>query len=122
MSNALFALLGSLAPVQGLLKRFGAAAARLPRTPAASALDARQAALQVSASTAAPACASRSRIGARAGTHVKGGASMPLRVVRVVDTSHASHSGRMVISGRMADVCAELDRMVERESSLRLGV
>ena len=35
----------------------------------------------------------------------------PLRVVRVLDTSNSAGAGRMVISGRMADVCAELDRL-----------
>ncbi len=41
----------------------------------------------------------------------------PLRVVRVVDGRHAcAGAGRMVISGRMADVCAELDRLVELET------
>jgi hypothetical protein len=36
----------------------------------------------------------------------------PLRVVRT-----AQHSaGRMVISGRMADVCAELDRLIALEN------
>ena len=39
----------------------------------------------------------------------------PLRVVRVVEP-HDSGAGRMVISGRMADVCAELDRLAELES------
>ena len=40
----------------------------------------------------------------------------PLRVVRVVDACHAPASaGRMVISGRMADVCAELDRLAALE-------
>jgi hypothetical protein len=34
----------------------------------------------------------------------------PLRVVRVKD-SNPQLAGRMVISGRMADVCAELDRL-----------
>ena len=34
----------------------------------------------------------------------------PLRVIRVKDGS-PQLAGRMVISGRMADVCAELDRM-----------
>jgi hypothetical protein len=34
----------------------------------------------------------------------------PLRVTRVKD-SNPQLAGRMVISGRMADVCAELDRM-----------
>ena len=42
----------------------------------------------------------------------------PLRVVRVVDADQTrSNIGRIVISGCMADVCAELDRMVQRESA-----
>lgn len=42
----------------------------------------------------------------------------PLRVVRVVDADQKrSNIGRIVISGCMADVCAELDRMVQRESA-----
>jgi hypothetical protein len=41
----------------------------------------------------------------------------PLRVVRVVDGCQAPASaGRMVISGRMADVCAELDRLAAIEA------
>jgi hypothetical protein len=41
----------------------------------------------------------------------------PLRVVRVVDACHAPASaGRMVISGRMADVCAELERLAALEA------
>jgi len=44
---------------------------------------------------------------------------MPLRVVRVIESGMPrSSAGRLVISGRMADVCAELDRLVERESAL----
>jgi len=43
----------------------------------------------------------------------------PLRVVRVVEAGQARASvGRMVISGRMADVCAELDRLAAREAAL----
>ncbi len=42
----------------------------------------------------------------------------PLRVLRVLDAGHApSSAGRMVISGRMADVCAELDRLVALEAA-----
>lgn len=42
----------------------------------------------------------------------------PLRVVRVVDAAHSPASaGRMVISGRMADVCAELDRLAALEAA-----
>ncbi len=47
------------------------------------------------------------------------GRGMPLRVVRVVEAGQTRASvGRMVISGRMADVCAELDRLADREAAL----
>ena len=36
----------------------------------------------------------------------------PLRIVRILEVDQApSNVGRMIISGRMADVCAELDRL-----------
>jgi hypothetical protein len=42
----------------------------------------------------------------------------PLRIVRVVETGQPrSAVGRMVISGRMADVCAELDRLAACEAA-----
>lgn len=42
----------------------------------------------------------------------------PLRVLRVVDAAHGpATAGRMVISGRMADVCAELDRLAAAEAA-----
>ncbi|WP_294768185.1 hypothetical protein [uncultured Rhodoferax sp.] len=42
----------------------------------------------------------------------------PLRVVRVVESGQARTAvGRMVISGRMADVCAELDRLAASEAA-----
>ena len=42
----------------------------------------------------------------------------PLRVLRVVDSCHTPASaGRMVISGRMADVCAELERLAALEAN-----
>lgn len=41
-----------------------------------------------------------------------------LRVVRIVEAGQAPDNGeRMVIAGRMFDVCAELDRLAARESS-----
>ncbi|MGV0960543.1 MAG: hypothetical protein ACOYB1_11975 [Limnohabitans sp.] len=41
-----------------------------------------------------------------------------LRVLRVSENGPRSDcAGRMVISGRMADVCAELDRMVALEAA-----
>ena len=45
--------------------------------------------------------------------------AMPLRVVRILEKGQPrSCTGRLVISGRMADVCAELDRLVAREATL----
>ena len=41
-----------------------------------------------------------------------------LKVVREHDTAVSpTCAGRMTISGRMADVCAELDRMAQRETA-----
>jgi len=41
----------------------------------------------------------------------------PLRVLRVVEgRAGGVCAGRMVISGRMADVCAEIDRLAELET------
>ena len=41
----------------------------------------------------------------------------PLRVVRVMEAGQIpSQAGRMVISGHMADVCAELERLAEHEA------
>jgi hypothetical protein len=50
------------------------------------------------------------------GAAAKDALRRPLRVVRVLDGQQGHRSsGRMVISGRMADVCAELDRLVACE-------
>ena len=41
-----------------------------------------------------------------------------LRVMRVLEAGQSPASvGRMVVSGRMADVCAELDRLAAREAA-----
>jgi hypothetical protein len=43
--------------------------------------------------------------------------ALPLRVARVMEAQQSrQNAGRMVISGRMADVCAELDRLAELEN------
>ncbi len=45
-----------------------------------------------------------------------------LKVVREFEAGISpSCAGRMVISGRMADVCAELDRMAQREATSALA-
>lgn len=52
-------------------------------------------------------------------SHENSNQHKPLRVVRVLEAGEAQSSvGRMVISGRMADVCAELDRLAAREAAL----
>jgi hypothetical protein len=59
----------------------------------------------------------QSRIVATPGSVRSMTAHRPLRVVRIVDTGQSSNgTGRMVISGRLADVCAELDRLAAREA------
>ena len=68
----------------------------VPRTPDASSADTCMAATQARDSLSPPPT--------RRPT--------PLRVVRIVEgRQNAQYAGRMVISGRMADVCAELERM-----------
>ena len=63
----------------------------------------------VRAATAMPTAVSRARPRA---------AVRPLRVVRVIERGQSrSDVGRMVISGRMADVCDELDRLAAREAA-----
>jgi hypothetical protein len=43
--------------------------------------------------------------------------SIPLKVMRLMEKqSSPLNAGRMVMSGRFADVCAELDRLTERQS------
>lgn len=44
-------------------------------------------------------------------------ARRPLRVVRVVEGGAPASAGRMFMSGRMADVCAELDRLAALEAA-----
>jgi hypothetical protein len=61
-----------------------------------------------------PAASEASRAPAPAAT---ARAVTPLRVVRVVEPSAPrAVAGRMVISGRLADVCAELDRLAALEA------
>ncbi|MDB5932458.1 MAG: hypothetical protein JWR60_4165 [Polaromonas sp.] len=58
----------------------------------------------------------REMLGVRPGSAALGAA--PLRVVREADSSlGAECAGRMVMSGRMADVCAELERMTQRAAA-----
>ena len=91
-----------------------------------SALQRKAATLSLTGTTPArvhPAHAQRmARPLARPSTHRPASLTTPprpaaLRVVRVCDAHNPSgEMGRLVISGRMADVCAELDRLVALEA------
>ena len=53
-------------------------------------------------------------------TVVKTSSPRRLKVIRELEAGISpSCAGRMVISGRMADVCAELDRLAQKESLLQ---
>lgn len=115
MSNSLFAAFAVLSPMVGLWRKF--TTARRPAVgPRQSHADTRREAL-VSPATELT-CRPRVVTASRARNRM----NAPLRVLRVVDSSQPAHGGRMVISGRMADVCAELERMAEREAALGIGV
>ena len=135
MSSTLFAAFGMLAPMHGFLRRFGAretaVTARLASSrscPAAQASapvyfsaspSVRPGELAATPAGSEPAHYTRTKVTSRS----KNRANLPLRVVRVMDSDRASACGeRMMISGRMADVCAELDRMAEREARQRVGI
>lgn len=63
---------------------------------------------------ASPRACTRSTTGVSSAADA--GALRPLRVLRVFEAGQKpSQVGRMVISGRMADVCAELDRLAAFE-------
>jgi hypothetical protein len=49
-------------------------------------------------------------------------ADRPLRVVHIAEDQRPPlhTAGRMVISGRMADVCAELDRLIDLDNQRQL--
>ena len=105
MGIALFTVSGLFSPLQQLLGRFAPAA---PRQPSAS---------TPSAIKSIAICAHPSRTTGRNRSYAK--AARPVRVLRVVESNAAPASaGRMVISGRMADVCAELDRLAASEGAL----
>ena len=95
MGIAMFTFGGLLAPLQGLLGLF------MGPAPAP-------------AIKAVAACAHPVRAAGQKHPHRR--VARPLRVLRVADGS-PSGAGRMVISGRMADVCAELDRLAALESA-----
>lgn len=67
------------------------------------------------APTTMPRCAGSCDGGPAVGTR----SDRALRIVRFADGPDHSLAGRMVISGRMADVCAELERMTAARDTNR---
>ena len=121
MGIALFTLSTLFAPLQAFASRLAPAHARSAsgtgRHPARASASRQR-------PEARPAVAARShdRIPRNPARHVESDRqahrSLPLRVVRNIESGMpAGSSGRMVISGRMADVCAELERLAAKESA-----
>ncbi len=112
MNTYSFAVPGVLASVQGLWRWF--TASPVLDKSLLSDISLQTSDLSVNSVTNISRCGTISR---RAG-----GASLlarPVRIIRVLEASQApAQAGRMVISGRMADVCAELDRLAAREAAL----
>jgi hypothetical protein len=103
MAITLFAVGALLAPLHQLLGGFSRI--RAPREPSRASRPFQPAPVRAEAARAAPATGAHSR------------AMRPLRVVRVAEPwCVPAGAGRMVISGRMADVCAELDRLAALEA------
>ena len=107
MGIALLAFVDLLMPLQSLAHRWMSAR----RDPSLGGAGLRYVAVRPTGS-GRPSCQASSSTASKA-TPVR-----PLRVVRVVD-GHAKgpRAGRVVISGRMSDVCAELDRLAALEAS-----
>ena len=101
MGIAVLTIADLLAPLQALASRWIG-----PRRGRAASANLRYVAIRPSCSARAPAEKSA------AYSH----ANRPLRVIRVVDPRAAHNASRVVISGRMADVCAELDRLAALEA------
>jgi len=111
MNIALFAAPGVWAPLQGLLRWLAPSA--LPATRGQTAPKGRpfSFALDSIASQNQPTGHGNQNL-------IRLAQCRPLRVVRIIEAGQTPMQvGRMVISGRMADVCAELDRLVACEAA-----
>ncbi|MFZ3129115.1 MAG: hypothetical protein WA136_13960 [Rhodoferax sp.] len=109
MNIALFAHSAVFAPLQGLVRRWAQNRAPVKHSVAWPAASGPDFAPESIATSAIKTVAS----GQNHAAH------RPLRIVRVLEAGQArTNVGRMVISGCMADVCAELDRLAAREAAL----
>ncbi|MFM9922893.1 hypothetical protein VLK31_07880 [Variovorax sp. H27-G14] len=112
MGIALLAIADFWMPLQSLANRL------IPtrRPHARDHLDANDSSAGLRYVAVRPACTTRAG-GITATPAVATAPARPLRVVRVVDGKGQQRNDRVVISGRMADVCAELDRLAALETA-----
>lgn len=112
MKTTSIATPGLLAPLQGLWRWLMPVAP--PREPLPSQRDSRRNELSRDLRVTSSPYTSRTLL-SRPEIRV----NRPLRIVRILDNDGSpANVGRMVISGRMADVCAELDRLAACELTL----
>jgi hypothetical protein len=105
MSTAILAVPGVMSPLQSLWRWFAPAMRQSRPTSSSMRRRAGDMALPSLSVTAHHARTEGRNLHATP-TH------RPLRIVRILEVGQApANVGRMVISGRMADVCAELDRL-----------
>ena len=112
MSIALFAISDLMSPVQAWARWL------LPIPRQDRALQAPSA--QASHHSRTPNSIAHKPMAARAKAtyHGQTPAARPLRIERIVESGQpASQVGRMVMSGRMGDVCDELDRLTAQTST-----
>ncbi|MCR6475711.1 hypothetical protein NU688_06065 [Variovorax sp. ZS18.2.2] len=112
MGIALLAIADFWMPLQSLASRLMPARRTRHRDSSDTAAGLRYVAVR-------PACTTRTA-GTPSPTATAAAPARPLRVVRVIDGKSRDRS-RMVISGRMADVCAELDRLAALEAAETMG-
>ncbi|KQW57447.1 hypothetical protein [Variovorax sp. Root411] len=112
MGIALLAIADFWMPLQSLASRL--MPAHRPRRM--ERLDAAESSTGLRYVAVRPACTARAGGGATPAA-ASATPARPLRVVRVVDGMGQQRSNRVVISGRMADVCAELDRLAALETA-----
>lgn len=122
MGIAIFSIAGLLSPLQTALTWLTALGERTAPEPVRSPDPSSALRLRSQVRPAPPPPIRCARPGWSRVAPLPRGAGRPaLRVLRVVEGHHAKASaGRMVISGRMADVCAELDRLARAESLPRM--
>jgi hypothetical protein len=121
MGIALVTLSSLLTPLQGFVARMMSAnrrpAMHAPRPRLQPVTPIRAAMPRAVAGPEVPDRVATAASRRNSGVHLH--RSLPLRVVRTLDSGIPPGStGRMMISGRMADVCAELDRLAATEAAM----